>query len=324
MAARKLTVGVVQQRCGERRDENLAASVAAIREAARRGARLVLLPELHALRYFCQSEDTALFDLAEPVPGPTTEALGRVAAELGVVVVASVFERRAPGLHHSPAAVLDRDGRLAGLYRKMHVPDDPGYYEKFYFAPGDLGFEPVASGAGRLGVEGCRDQWEPGGGGLLAAGGASAAGRLGVQVCWDQWSREGARLLALRGAELLCYPTAIGWSSEDDAAERARQLEAWRTIQRAHAIANGLCVLVANRTGVEPDPSGRTDGIRFWGSSFVAGPQGEILAEAPADDPAVRVVDIDLGGGEEVRRIWPYLRDRRVDAYQDLSRRWRD
>jgi len=296
MATRKLTVGVVQQRCGERRDENLAASVAAIREAARRGARLVLLPELHALRYFCQSEDTALFDLAEPVPGPTTEALGRVAAELGVVVVASVFERRAPGLHHNTAAVLDRDGRLAGLYRKMHVPDDPGYYEKFYFAPGDLGFEPVAS----------------------------AAGRLGVQVCWDQWYPEGARLLALRGAELLCYPTAIGWSSEDDAAERARQLEAWRTIQRAHAIANGLCVLVANRTGHEPDPSGRTDGIRFWGSSFVAGPQGEILAEAPADDPAVLVVDLDLGRGEEVRRIWPYLRDRRVDAYQDLSRRWRD
>jgi len=296
MATRKLTVGVVQQRCGERRDENLAASVAAIREAARRGARLVLLPELHALRYFCQSEDTALFDLAEPVPGPTTEALGRVAAELGVVVVASVFERRAPGLHHNTAAVLDRDGRLAGLYRKMHVPDDPGYYEKFYFAPGDLGFEPVAS----------------------------AAGRLGVQVCWDQWYPEGARLLALRGAELLCYPTAIGWSSEDDAAERARQLEAWRTIQRAHAIANGLCVLVANRTGLEPDPSGRTDGLRFWGSSFVAGPQGEILAEAPVDEPAVLVADLDLARSEEIRRIWPFFRDRRVDAYEGLIRRYRD
>ena len=295
MASRTLTVGVVQQRCGERRDENLAAGVAGIREAARRGARLVLLPELHALRYFCQSEDTALFDLAEPVPGPTTEALGRVAAELGVVVVASVFERRAPGLHHNTAAVLDADGRLAGLYRKMHVPDDPGYYEKFYFAPGDLGFEPVPS----------------------------AAGRLGVQVCWDQWYPEGARLMALRGADLLCYPTAIGWSSEDDPAEQARQREAWRTIQRAHAIANGLCVLVANRTGHEPDPSGRTDGIRFWGSSFVAGPQGEILAEA-ADDPAVLVAELDLGRSEEVRRIWPYLRDRRVDAYGDLARRWRD
>ncbi|OGK96895.1 MAG: acyltransferase, partial [Candidatus Rokubacteria bacterium RBG_16_73_20] len=281
-------MGVVQQRCGERRDENLAAGVAGIREAARRGARLVLLPELHALRYFCQTEDPALFDLAEPVPGPTTEALARVAAELHVVLVASVFERRAPGLHHNTAAVLDADGRLAGLYRKMHVPDDPGYYEKFYFAPGDLGFEPVPS----------------------------AAGRLGVQVCWDQWYPEGARLMALRGADLLCYPTAIGWSSEDDPAEQARQREAWRTIQRAHAIANGLCVLVANRTGHEPDPSGRTDGIRFWGSSFVAGPQGEILAEA-ADDPAVLVAELDLGRSEEVRRIWPYLRDRRVDAYGD-------
>ena len=295
MASRTLTVGVVQQRCGERRDENLAAGVAGIREAARRGARLVLLPELHALRYFCQTEDPALFDLAEPVPGPTTEALARVAAELHVVLVASVFERRAPGLHHNTAAVLDADGRLAGLYRKMHVPDDPGYYEKFYFAPGDLGFEPVPS----------------------------AAGRLGVQVCWDQWYPEGARLMALRGADLLCYPTAIGWSSEDDPAEQARQREAWRTIQRAHAIANGLCVLVANRTGHEPDPSGRTDGIRFWGSSFVAGPQGEILAEA-TDDPAVLVAELDLGRSEEVRRIWPYLRDRRVDAYGDLARRWRD
>ena len=295
MTSRTLTVGVVQQRCGARRDENLAAGVAGIREAARRGARLVLLPELHALRYFCQTEDPALFDLAEPVPGPTTEALARVAAELHVVLVASVFERRAPGLHHNTAAVLDADGRLAGLYRKMHVPDDPGYYEKFYFAPGDLGFEPVPS----------------------------AAGRLGVQVCWDQWYPEGARLMALRGADLLCYPTAIGWSSEDDPAEQARQREAWRTIQRAHAIANGLCVLVANRTGHEPDPSGRTDGIRFWGSSFVAGPQGEILAEA-ADDPAVLVAELDLGRSEEVRRIWPYLRDRRVDAYGDLARRWRD
>ena len=295
MASRTLTVGVVQQRCGERRDENLAAGVAGIREAARRGARLVLLPELHALRYFCQTEDPALFDLAEPVPGPTTEALARVAAELHVVLVASVFERRAPGLHHNTAAVLDADGRLAGLYRKMHVPDDPGYYEKFYFAPGDLGFEPVTT----------------------------SLGKLGVQVCWDQWYPEGARLMALRGADLLCYPTAIGWSSEDDPAEQARQREAWRTIQRAHAIANGLCVLVANRTGHEPDPSGRTDGIRFWGSSFVAGPQGEILAEA-ADDPAVLVAELDLGRSEEVRRIWPYLRDRRVDAYGDLARRWRD
>jgi N-carbamoylputrescine amidase len=296
MDGRRLTVGLVQQRCGERRDDNLAAGAAGIREATRRGAQLVLLQELHALRYFCQVEDTAAFDLAEPVPGPTTGALGRVAAELGVVVVASVFERRAPGLHHNTAVVLDRDGRVAGLYRKMHIPDDPGYHEKFYFAPGDLGFEPVTT----------------------------SLGKLGVQVCWDQWYPEGARLMALRGAELLLYPTAIGWSDEDDGAEQARQREAWMTIQRAHAIANGLPVLVCNRTGVEPDPSGASRGIRFWGTSFVAGPQGEILAEAPVDEPAVLVADLDLARGESVRRVWPYFRDRRVDAYEGLVRRYCD
>ncbi|MBI4629967.1 MAG: carbon-nitrogen hydrolase, partial [Candidatus Rokubacteria bacterium] len=252
--------------------------------------------ELHALRYFCQAEDTAAFDLAEPVPGPTTDALGRVAAELAVVVVASVFERRAPGLHHNTAVVLDRDGRVAGLYRKMHIPDDPGYHEKFYFAPGDLGFEPVTT----------------------------SLGRLGVQVCWDQWYPEGARLMALRGAELLLYPTAIGWSDEDDGAEQARQREAWMTIQRAHAIANGVPVLACNRTGVEPDPSGASRGIRFWGTSFVAGPQGEILAEAPVDEPAVLVAELDLTRGESVRRVWPYFRDRRVDAYDGLVRRYCD
>ena len=296
MDGRRLTVGLVQQRCGERRDDNLAAGAAGILEASRRGAQLVLLQELHALRYFCQAEDTAAFDLAEPVPGPTTDALGRVAAELGVVVVASVFERRAPGLHHNTAVVLDRDGRVAGLYRKMHIPDDPGYHEKFYFAPGDLGFEPVTT----------------------------SLGKLGVQVCWDQWYPEGARLMALRGAELLLYPTAIGWSDEDDGAEQARQREAWMTIQRAHAIANGLPVLVCNRTGVEPDPSGASRGIRFWGTSFVAGPQGEILAEAPVDEPAVLVADLDLARGESVRRVWPYFRDRRVDAYEGLVRRYCD
>ncbi|MBI2157148.1 MAG: carbon-nitrogen hydrolase [Candidatus Rokubacteria bacterium] len=287
---------MVQQRCGERRDDNLAAGAAGILEATRRGAQLVLLQELHALRYFCQAEDTAAFDLAEPVPGPTTDALGRVAAELGVVVVASVFERRAPGLHHNTAVVLDRDGRVAGLYRKMHIPDDPGYHEKFYFAPGDLGFEPVTT----------------------------SLGRLGVQVCWDQWYPEGARLMALRGAELLLYPTAIGWSDEDDGAEQARQREAWMTIQRAHAIANGVPVLACNRTGVEPDPSGASRGIRFWGTSFVAGPQGEILAEAPVDEPAVLVAELDLTRGESVRRVWPYFRDRRVDAYDGLVRRYCD
>ena len=296
MDARRLTVGLVQQRCGERRDDNLAASVAGVREAARRGARLVLLQELHALRYFCQAQDTAAFDLAEPVPGPTTDALARVAAELGVVIVASVFERRAPGLHHNTAVVLERDGRVAGLYRKMHVPDDPGYHEKFYFAPGDLGFEPVTT----------------------------SLGTLGVQVCWDQWYPEGARLMALRGAELLLYPTAIGWSDEDDGAEQAREREAWITIQRAHAIANGVPVLVCNRTGVEPDPSGVSRGIRFWGTSFVAGPQGELLAEAPADEPAVLVAELDLARGEAVRRVWPYFRDRRVDAYEGLVRRYCD
>lgn len=296
MDGRRLTVGLVQQRCGERRDDNLAAGAAGILEATRRGAQLVLLQELHALRYFCQAEDTAAFDLAEPVPGPTTDALGRVAAELGVVVVASVFERRAPGLHHNTAVVLDRDGRVAGLYRKMHVPDDPGYHEKFYFAPGDLGFEPVTT----------------------------SLGRLGVQVCWDQWYPEGARLMALRGAELLLYPTAIGWSDEDDGAEQARQREAWMTIQRAHAIANGVPVLACNRTGVEPDPSGASRGIRFWGTSFVAGPQGEILAEAPVDEPAVLVAELDLTRGESVRRVWPYFRDRRVDAYDGLVRRYCD
>jgi len=296
MPNRTLTVGIVQQRCGERRAENLASSIAGIREAVRRGAALVLLPELHALRYFCQTEDVAAFDLAEPVPGATTDALGAVAAAMGVVVVASVFERRAPGLHHNTAVVLERDGRIAGCYRKMHVPDDPGYYEKFYFAPGDLGFEPVES----------------------------SVGRLGVQVCWDQWYPEGARLLTLRGADLLLYPTAIGWAPEDDAAEQARQREAWTTIQRAHAIANGLPVLVANRTGHEPDASDRTGGIRFWGSSFVAGPQGEILAAAPVDEPAVLVATLDFGRTEDVRRTWPYLRDRRVDAYGDLTSRWRD
>ena len=296
MDGRRLTVGLVQQRCGERRDDNLAAGAAGILEASRRGAQLVLLQELHALRYFCQAEDTAAFDLAEPVPGPTTGALGRVAAELGVVVVASVFERRAPGLHHNTAVVLDRDGRVAGLYRKMHIPDDPGYHEKFYFAPGDLGFEPVTT----------------------------SLGKLGVQVCWDQWYPEGARLMALRGAELLLYPTAIGWSDEDDGAEQARQREAWMTIQRAHAIANGVPVLACNRTGVEPDPSGASRGIRFWGTSFVAGPQGEILAEAPVDEPAVLVAELDLARGESVRRVWPYFRDRRVDAYDGLVRRYCD
>jgi N-carbamoylputrescine amidase len=246
--------------------------------------------------YFCQSEDTARFDQAETIPGPTTDTLGALAGELGVVIVASLFERRAAGLYHNTAVVLDSDGAIAGRYRKMHIPDDPGYYEKFYFTPGDLGFTPIDTGVGRL----------------------------GVLVCWDQWYPEAARLMALAGAELLIYPTAIGWDPRDDEAERMRQRDAWITVQRAHAVANGLPVIAVNRCGDEPDPTGATPGIRFWGGSFVAGPQGELLAQAQEDGAAVVTVDIDAARGERVRRIWPFLRDRRIDAYADLSRRYRD
>ncbi len=291
-----LTVGLVQHACSEDRAANLAASMSGIREAAARGARLVLLQELHTGVYFCQTEDVARFDQAETIPGPSTEQLGKLAAELGVVIVASLFERRAAGLYHNTAVVLERDGSIAGKYRKMHIPDDPGYYEKFYFTPGDLGFAPIDT----------------------------SVGRLGVLVCWDQWYPEAARLMALRGAELLLYPTAIGWNPDDDADEQARQREAWITIQRGHAIANGIPVLACNRTGFEPDPSGQTPGIQFWGTSFVAGPQGEILASAPTHEPAVSVATLDMRRSEEVRRIWPYLRDRRIDAYEDLQRRYID
>ncbi len=289
-----LRVGLVQHPCVPGRDENLARSVAGVREAARGGAELVVLPELHAGPYFCQTEDVAAFDAAEPVPGPTTETLGAVARELGVVIVASLFERRAPGLYHNTAAVLERDGTLAGIYRKMHIPDDPGYYEKFYFTPGDLGFEPVAT----------------------------SVGRLGVLVCWDQWYPEAARLMALAGAEVLVYPTAIGWDPQDPPAERERQLDAWVTAQRAHAVANGLPVLSVNRVGFEASPDG--GGIQFWGTSFAAGPQGELLARGPEASPEVLLVSLDRGRTEAVRRIWPFLRDRRIDAYQDLVRRYRD
>ncbi len=296
MRERKLTVALVQHACSEQRDHNLDATIHGLREAAAQGAELILLQELHTGPYFCQTEATANFDLAEPIPGPTSDALGRLAAELNVVVVASLFERRAPGLYHNTAVVLERDGRIAGKYRKMHIPDDPGYYEKFYFTPGDLGFTPIET----------------------------SVGRLGVLVCWDQWFPEAARLMAMAGADLLLYPTAIGWNPDDDAAEQGRQREAWITIQRAHAVANGLPVLACNRTGFEPDPSGQTPGSQFWGSSFVAGPQGELLAQAPTDVPAVIITELDLGRSEEVRRIWPYLRDRRIDAYGDLTRRFID
>jgi N-carbamoylputrescine amidase len=268
------------------------------RAAAQAGCRLVLLQELHNGPYFCQAEETARFDGAEPVPGPTTEWLGALAAEHGLVVIGSVFERRGAGVYHNTAVVLDADGSLAGVYRKMHIPDDPGFYEKFYFTPGDLGFEPIDT----------------------------AVGRLGVLVCWDQWFPEAARLMSLAGAELLLYPTAIGWDRRDSAAEQARQLDAWMTVQRGHAIANGLPLMACNRIGFEPAPDARDpdDGIQFWGNSFVCGPQGEILARAPADEEALLIAEIDLARGEQVRRIWPFLRDRRIDAYQDLLKRWRD
>jgi len=288
-----LRVGLVQQHCTEDRAVNLEASIAGLREAARQGAKLVCLQELHTGVYFCQTEDTKRFDQAEAIPGPSSDALGEIAIELGIVIVASLFERRAAGLYHNTAVVLERDGRIAGRYRKMHIPDDPGFHEKFYFTPGDLGFAPIAT----------------------------SVGTLGVLVCWDQWYPEAARLMALHGAEILIYPTAIGWDPRDDMAEKTRQRDAWVTIQRAHAIANGLPVVACNRTGREPDPAGGA-GIEFWGSSFIAGPQGELLAQAAANQPEVLVTDINRQRSEDVRRIWPFLRDRRIDAYADLLKRY--
>jgi N-carbamoylputrescine amidase len=296
MNDRTLTAGLVQHACVADRAVNIASSIAGIETAASRGAQLVLLQELHGSSYFCQTEDTRHFALAEPVPGPTTDTLSAVAARHAVVIVASVFERRAAGLYHNTAVVLDSDGRLAGRYRKMHIPDDPGYYEKYYFTPGDLGFTPIAT----------------------------SVGRLGVLVCWDQWYPEAARLMALAGADLLLYPTAIGWDDTDRDAEQARQQDAWLTVQRGHAVANCLPVLSCNRTGLEYDPSGQTGGIRFWGASSIIGPQGEIVAQAGHDADAVIVADIDLARGEQLRQLWPFLRDRRIDAYDDLLSRFRD
>ncbi len=266
-----------------------------IRAAAAAGARLILLQELHNGAYFCQNEETACFDLAEPIPGPSTEWLGSLAAELGLVIVGSLFERRAAGLYHNTAVVLDLDGRLAGRYRKMHIPDDPGYYEKFYFTPGDLGFHPIDTGVGRL----------------------------GVLVCWDQWFPEAARLMALAGAEILLYPTAIGWDMDDPETERARQLDAWMTVQRGHAIANGIPLVACNRCGHEADPAATGGGIRFWGHSFACGPQGELLGQAGEAEQTL-YIDIERQRSETVRRIWPFLRDRRVDAYQRLQLRYDD
>lgn len=289
-----MRIGLVQQANTADIQGNVERLKANIRRAASDGAELVVLQELHNGLYFCQTEDTRLFDLAEPIPGPSTEAFGELAKELGIVLVLSLFERRVPGLYHNTAVVLERDGSIAGKYRKMHIPDDPAYYEKFYFTPGDLGFEPIDT----------------------------SVGRLGVLVCWDQWYPEAARLMAMRGADLLIYPTAIGWESSDTDEEKARQLGAWVTVQRGHAVANGLPVVSVNRVGHEPDPSGQTNGIRFWGNSFVAGPQGELLAELPNDEETVRVVEVDMARSENVRRWWPFFRDRRIDAFGGLTERF--
>jgi len=276
-------------------DENLSKAVARVGDAAGAGAQLVCLPELFRSRYFAQTEDAGVFDLAEPVPGPSTEALGAVARRAGVVIIAPVFERRAPGLYHNSAAVIDADGRVAGLYRKMHIPDDPAYYEKFYFAPGDTGFRAFDT----------------------------RVGRIGTLVCWDQWYPEGARLTALQGASILCYPTAIGWHPAEKASHGAAQLDAWRTIQRSHAIANGLYVAAVNRVGHErPRGGAASEGIEFWGSSFVADPFGVVLAQAPAAGETTLLAEVDLGRIEEVRRGWPFLRDRRIDAYGGIESRW--
>ena len=291
-----MKVGIIQRACGESTQQNKTALSEAIRKAAKQGAELVVLQELHNSLYFCQTEDTTLFDLAEPIPGPSTELFGQLAKELGIVIVTSLFERRAPGLYHNTAVVLEKDGSIAGKYRKMHIPDDPAYYEKFYFTPGDLGFHPIQT----------------------------SVGRLGVQVCWDQWYPEGARLMALQGAELLIYPTAIGYESSDTPEEQQRQREAWMTVQRGHAVANGIPVIAVNRTGHEPDPSGQTNGIQFWGSSFIAGPQGEILYQAPQHEDIVQVIDIDMKRSENVRRWWPFLRDRRIEEFGPLQQRFID
>lgn len=295
-----MKIAAIQHACSERLDDNLATSKRLIHEAASQGAQLVVLQELHRSRYFCQSEDTAVFDLAETIPGPTTEQLGALARELDLVIVGSVFERRMAGVYHNTAVVLERDGTLAGRYRKMHIPDDPGFYEKFYFTPGDA----LEAGESFRPIE-------------------TSLGRLGLLVCWDQWYPEAARLMALAGAELLIYPTAIGWEPDEVPQEKARQLDAWITVQRGHAIANNIPLVAPNRIGHEPAPD-QGAGIDFWGNSFICGPQGELLAQADDRSETVITADIDPDRCDQVRRIWPYLRDRRVDAYSDLTRRVRD
>ena len=291
----RLTVGLVQHACSTNRQKNIEAAETGICKAVDQGAQLVILPELHNSHYFCQTEDTDCFDLAETIPGPSTDYFSTLARELGVVLILSLFEKRAAGLYHNTAVVIEKDGQIAGRYRKMHIPDDPGYHEKFYFTPGDLGFTPIDT----------------------------SVGRLGLMVCWDQWYPEAARLMAMAGADILIYPTAIGWDPRDDKDEQSRQLDAWVTVQRGHAIANGLPLLSVNRTGFEA-AADNGPGSQFWGSSFAAGPQGELLAEADVDKEQVLIAEIDLHASENVRRIWPFLRDRRIDAFNGLTKRFLD
>lgn len=293
---KELKIGFLQQHNTADTRDNVVRLAEGVADLAQRGAKLIVLQELHNSLYFCQVEDVGNFDLAEPIPGPSTQMFGELACKYGVVIVTSLFERRAPGLYHNTAVVIERDGTIAGKYRKMHIPDDPAYYEKFYFTPGDIGFQPIDT----------------------------SVGRLGVMVCWDQWFPEAARLMALRGAELLIYPTAIGYALSDSPDEQQRQRRAWQTVQRGHAVANGLPVVTVNRVGFEPDPSGQTDGIQFWGTSFVAGPQGELFYEASEDEEESIIVSVDMEHSEQVRRWWPFLRDRRIDSYGDITRRFID
>lgn len=293
---RELKVGFLQQHNTADTKDNILRLGEGITDLAKRGAQLIVLQELHNTLYFCQTEDVDLFDLAETIPGPSTKLYCELAKKCGVVIVASLFEKRAPGLYHNTVVVIESNGEIVGKYRKMHIPDDPAYYEKFYFTPGDLGFHPIQT----------------------------SVGKLGVLVCWDQWYPEAARLMAMQGAEMLIYPTAIGYADNDTPEEQQRQRMAWQTVMRGHAVANGLPVIAVNRVGFEPDPSGQTAGIQFWGTSFVAGPQGEIIYEASTDDEESIVVEMDMDRSEQVRRWWPFLRDRRIDAYGDITKRFID
>jgi len=293
---RTIKIGILQQHNVADRTDNMMRLAKGIEDLAKRGAQLIVLQELHNSLYFCQVEDVNNFDLAEPIPGPSTGFYGELAKQFGVVIVTSLFEKRAPGLYHNTAVVIEKDGSIAGKYRKMHIPDDPAYYEKFYFTPGDLGFHPIQT----------------------------SVGKLGVLVCWDQWYPEAARLMALQGAEMLIYPTAIGYADEDTPDEQQRQREAWTTVMRGHAVANGLPVIAVNRVGFEPDPSKQTPGIQFWGSSFIAGPQGELFYRASEKEEESLVVELDLERSENVRRWWPFLRDRRIDEYSEITKRFID